>query len=90
MLTVGRLSGTLFTLTLVLTFFTWGEVFSLFRRSSATTSARSRATSNYGVMYSAKGVAAIIGGGVAAMLYERFGVDGLCFTAALSSPLARR
>ena len=29
-LTVGRLSGTLFTVTLVLTFFTWGEVFSLF------------------------------------------------------------
>ena len=29
-LTVGRLSGPLFSLTLVLTFFTWGEVFSLF------------------------------------------------------------
>ncbi len=39
-LTIGRVSGSLFTLTLVLTFLTWGETFSLFRRSSAITTAR--------------------------------------------------
>src|SRR5258705_470319 len=65
-LTVGRLSGTLFTLTLVLTFFTWGEVFSLFPSIVGDYFGTRSATSNYGVMYSAKGVAAIIGGGLAA------------------------
>ena len=39
-LTVGQWSGTLFTITLVLTFFTWGEIFSLFPSSSRTTTAR--------------------------------------------------
>jgi MFS family permease len=78
-LTVGRLSGTLFTLTLVLTFFTWGEVFSLFPSIVGDYFGTKSATSNYGVMYSAKGVAAIIGGGVAAMLYERFGTWTACF-----------
>jgi OFA family oxalate/formate antiporter-like MFS transporter len=78
-LTVGRLSGTLFTLTLVLTFFTWGEVFSLFPSIVGDYFGTKYATSNYGVMYSAKGVAAIIGGGLAAMLYERFGTWTACF-----------
>ena len=31
------------------------------------------ATSNYGVLYSAKGVASIIGGWLAALLFERLG-----------------
>jgi MFS family permease len=78
-LTVGRLSGTLFTLTLVLTFFTWGEVFSLFPSIVGDYFGTRSATSNYGVMYSAKGVSAIIGGGLAAMLYERFGTWTACF-----------
>jgi OFA family oxalate/formate antiporter-like MFS transporter len=78
-LTVGRLSGTLFTVTLVLTFFTWGEVFSLFPSIVGDYFGTKYATSNYGVMYSAKGVAAIIGGGLAAMLYERFGTWTACF-----------
>jgi OFA family oxalate/formate antiporter-like MFS transporter len=72
-LTVGRLSGTLFTVTLVLTFFTWGEVFSLFPSILGDYYGTRHATSNYGALYTAKGVASIIGGGVAAVLYERFG-----------------
>jgi OFA family oxalate/formate antiporter-like MFS transporter len=72
-LTVGRLSGTLFTITLVLTFFTWGEVFSLFPSILGDYYGARHATSNYGVLYSAKGVASILGGGLGAMLYERFG-----------------
>jgi OFA family oxalate/formate antiporter-like MFS transporter len=78
-LTIGRLSGTLFTVTLVLTFFTWGEVFSLFPSILGDYFGPRYATSNYGVLYSAKGVASIIGGGVAAMLYERFGTWSACF-----------
>ena len=37
--TVGRVSGTWFTVTLVLTFFTWGEIYRCSPRSSPTTSA---------------------------------------------------
>ena len=78
-LTVGRLSGTLFTVTLVATFFTWGEIFSLFPSLCADYFGTRSATANYGVLYSAKGVAAIIGAGVAAMLFERFGTWTACF-----------
>ena len=78
-LTLGRVSGTLFTITLVLTFFTWGEVFSLFPSLVADYYGTANATANYGVMYSAKGVASIIGGGVAALLFERFGTWTACF-----------
>jgi OFA family oxalate/formate antiporter-like MFS transporter len=72
-LTLGRLSGGWFALTLVLTFFTWGEVFSLFPSVAADYFGTRHATSNYAVLYTAKGVAAIIGGGLAALLSERFG-----------------
>ena len=78
-LTLGRVSGTLFTITLVATFFTWGEVFSLFPSLVADYYGTANATGNYGVMYSAKGVASIIGGGVAALLFERFGTWTACF-----------
>ncbi|MDR1989361.1 MAG: oxalate/formate MFS antiporter [Acidobacteriaceae bacterium] len=78
-LTVGRFSGTLFTVTLVLTFFTWGEVFSLFPSVVADYYGVRHATANYGVMYSAKGLASIIGGGLAALLFEHFGTWTACF-----------
>jgi OFA family oxalate/formate antiporter-like MFS transporter len=78
-LTVGRLSGTLFAVTLVATFFTWGEVFSLFPSLVADYFGTKSATANYGVMYSAKGVSSIIAGGIAAMLFEKFGSWTACF-----------
>ena len=78
-LTLGRLSGTLFTVTLVLTFFTWGEVFSLFPSILGDYYGTRHATSNYGVLYSAKGVASIIAGVIAAALYERLGTWSACF-----------
>src|SRR5262249_33358830 len=71
-LTLGRTSATMFTITLVLTFFTWGEVFSLFPATLGDYFGTKFATSNYGLLYSAKGLSAVIGGGVAAMIYERF------------------
>src|SRR2546428_4037720 len=87
-LTIGRLSGGLFTLSLVLVFFTWGEVFSLFPAITADYFGSRYATSNYGFVYSAKGVASILGGVVAALLYERFGSWTARFyrSAALSLP----
>ena len=78
-LTIGRLSGPLFTITLVLVFLTWGEVFSLFPALLGDYYGARHATSNYGVLYSAKGVASIIGGGTAALLYEQFGSWDACF-----------
>jgi OFA family oxalate/formate antiporter-like MFS transporter len=78
-LTVGRISGTLFAVTLVLTFFTWGEIFSLFPSVVADYYGQKHATANYGLMYSAKGVSSIIAGGIAALLYERFGSWAACF-----------
>jgi OFA family oxalate/formate antiporter-like MFS transporter len=77
-LTLGRTSATWFTITLVAVFFTWGETFSLFPALTADYYGTKSATANYGVMYSAKGVASIIGGGVAALLFERFGSWSAC------------
>ena len=74
----GRQSGTLFTVTLIFTFFTWGEVFSLFPSLVADYYGTRYATANYGVLYSGKGVASIIGSGVAALLFERFGSWSAC------------
>jgi OFA family oxalate/formate antiporter-like MFS transporter len=72
-MTLGRLSGTWFAITLVLTFFTWGEIFSLFPATVGDYFGARHATSNYAFLYSAKGVASIIAGGTAALLFERFG-----------------
>ncbi len=69
----GQASEILFAVTLILVFFTWGEVFSLFPSITGDYFGTRNSTSNYGLMYSAKGIAAIIGGGVAAVLYEQFG-----------------
>jgi OFA family oxalate/formate antiporter-like MFS transporter len=76
---LGRYSGTMFTVTLVLTYFTWGEVFSLFPPTAADYFGARNATSNYSFLYTAKGVASIIGGGLSAMLFERFGSWSACF-----------
>ncbi len=72
-LVVGRWSGTMFTVTLILTFFTYGEVFSLFPSLVGDYFGAAHASSNYSFMYSAKGIASIIAGGLAAVLFERFG-----------------
>ena len=78
-LSLGKLSNAWFTFTLVLSYFTWGEVFSLFPSIVGDYYGTRHATSNYGVMYSAKGVASIIAGGASAMLYERFGTWSAAF-----------
>jgi OFA family oxalate/formate antiporter-like MFS transporter len=87
-LTIGRISGTFFAVTLVLVFFTWGEVFSLFPSLLCDYFGSRHTTSNYGVLYSAKGVASIIGGGAAAMLYEQFGSWDACFYGSAALALA--
>jgi OFA family oxalate/formate antiporter-like MFS transporter len=70
---VGRVSSTSFALTLVFVYFTWGEIYSIFPSMLADYFGSRHATSNYGLLYSAKGAASIVGGGLAALLFERFG-----------------
>jgi MFS transporter, OFA family, oxalate/formate antiporter len=70
---LGQRSGGWFAFTLVLVYFTWGEIYSLFPSMSADYFGTRAATSNYSVLYTAKGVASIIGGWVGAILYEQSG-----------------
>jgi OFA family oxalate/formate antiporter-like MFS transporter len=71
-LTIGKLSGTLFIISLALVFFTWGEVYVLFPSATADYFGSKNASSNYGFMYSTKGVAAV-GGFIAALIFENTG-----------------
>jgi OFA family oxalate/formate antiporter-like MFS transporter len=71
--TLGQASGAWFVATLVAVYFTWGQVYSLFPSMSGDYFGTTHATSNYAVLYTAKGVASIIGGWVGALLYEQSG-----------------
>ena len=78
-LALGQISGTLFAFTLVLVYFTWGEIYSLFPATAGDYFGTRHATSNYGVLYTAKGVASIVGGYIGALLYEQFGTWSVGF-----------
>jgi len=86
MLKFGRTSGNLFILTMVSVFFTWGSMFALFPAIVGDYYGPQNATSNYGFLYTAKGVASIGGGGIAATLYVKYGSWDAAFyiTAALT------
>ena len=71
--TLGQLSSAWFAATLVAVYFTWGQIYSLFPSTSGDYFGTKHATSNYAVLYTAKGVASIIGGYAAALLYEQSG-----------------
>jgi len=70
---IGQQSAALFAFTLVMVYFTWGEIYSLFPATSADYFGTRHATSNYAVLYTAKGTAAIMGGWVGALLFEQSG-----------------
>ena len=71
---LGSTSAFWFTTTLVLVYFTWGEIYSLFPSASADYFGTTHATSNYAVLYTAKGVATAIGAlGLGAFLYQQTG-----------------
>jgi len=69
-LVLGQISGGWFAVTLVLVYFTWGEIYSLFPATSADYFGTRHATSNYAVLYTAKGLASIFGGWFGALLFE--------------------
>jgi len=76
---LGKQSGGWFSFTLVLVYFTWGQIYSLFPAVSGDYFGSKHATSNYAVLYSAKGVASIIGAYFGASLFEKLGNWNLPF-----------
>jgi OFA family oxalate/formate antiporter-like MFS transporter len=72
-LTLGRRSSLWFIVCLVLVYFTWGEIYSLFPATCADYFGSACASSNYSFLYSSKGTASIVGGWVAATLFEKTG-----------------
>jgi MFS transporter, OFA family, oxalate/formate antiporter len=76
---LGQRSGGWFAFTLVLVYFTWGQIYSLFPAVSGDYFGSKHATSNYAVLYTAKGVASIIGAYFGASLFERLGNWSLPF-----------
>jgi MFS transporter, OFA family, oxalate/formate antiporter len=71
--TLGRSSGLLFTIALVLTFFTWGEIYALFPSTLGDYFGSRHATSNYAFLYTAKGVAAFLGAYLGTRLVQKTG-----------------
>jgi MFS transporter, OFA family, oxalate/formate antiporter len=78
-LTLGRRSGAWFIVCLALVFFTWGEIYSLFPSAAADFFGADNISSNYSFLYSSKGVASVIGGGLAAVAFERIGTWNAVF-----------
>jgi OFA family oxalate/formate antiporter-like MFS transporter len=72
-LTLGRTSSTGFTVCMLAVFFTWGSMFALFPAIVGDFYGARNATSNYGFLYTAKGVASVIGIGIGTMVYEKSG-----------------
>ena len=92
-MTLGAMSTTMFMVSLAMAYFTWGEVYVLFPSVAADFFGAKNASSNYSFLYSTKGVASIVAGGLAAQLFEKtgtwnavfYGSAGLAFCAALLS-----
>jgi OFA family oxalate/formate antiporter-like MFS transporter len=65
-----RDNAVLFVLLSGVVFFGWGEIFSLFPSTLTDTFGPRHATTNYGLLYMAQGVGSILGGPLAALLYQ--------------------
>ena len=78
--TVGRSSPFWFITTLLATYFTWGEIYALFPAALTDYFGTRHATSNNCVLYTSKGVASIVAGGLAARLFEQYGTWRPAFT----------
>jgi len=78
-LRVGRNSPVGFIVCLAIVFFTWGEIYSIFPATAADFFGGRNASSNYSFLYSAKGMASILAGGLAAQLFEKTGTWTVVF-----------
>jgi OFA family oxalate/formate antiporter-like MFS transporter len=82
--TVGRRGDAWFVIAMALLFLTWGEVYVLFPAVLADRFGARHAASNYSFLYSTKGVASILAGGLAALLFEKTGTwDGVFYSSAV-------
>ena len=86
-----RADPVLFVLLSGLVFFGWGEIFSLFPSTLTDTFGTVHATKNYGFLYIAQGIGAILGGPMASLLHDATGswtpVFGLAIAADLLTAL---
>ena len=71
--TLGRQGNVWFVVTMALVFLTWGELYVLFPAVLADMFGARHAASNYSFLYSTKGLASILAGGLAAQLFEKTG-----------------
>ncbi|MHB1652991.1 MAG: oxalate/formate MFS antiporter [Desulfitobacteriaceae bacterium] len=78
-------NNVLYVILLALIMFTWGEIFALFPTVNVDVFGATYAASNYGFLYSAKGIASILGGGLGAYLASKFGWNVVFWVAALFS-----
>lgn len=69
---LGLSRGGWFIVDMIAVYFTWGSMFALFPAIIGDYFGASNATSNYGFLYTAKGVASIFGGGIAAALFTKY------------------
>ncbi|KXG78397.1 Oxalate:formate antiporter [Fervidicola ferrireducens] len=81
-------SPAMFVFLFALIMFTWGELYALFPAVNADIFGTKYAATNYGFMYSAKGVGGIIGSYVAALIAQFSGWSPVFFTGAAMSALA--
>jgi MFS transporter, OFA family, oxalate/formate antiporter len=68
-----------FIICLAVVFFTYGEIYSIFPAASADFFGGRNASSNYSFLYSSKGMASILAGWVAALLFEKTGTWTVVF-----------
>ena len=74
-----RGSDTFFIVCMAMVYFSWGEIYVLFPSLTADIFGSRNASANYGFLYSTKGVASIVGGGLAAILFEKTGSWSVVF-----------
>ncbi len=77
----------LFVLLSGLVFFGWGEIFSLFPATLTDTFGATHATKNYGCLYIAQGIGAILGGPMASLLHDGTGSWSPVFGLAIGADL---
>src|SRR5262249_54581150 len=71
--TLGRQGDAIWVALIVLVFLTWGELYALFPTVLADLYGSKNSAGNYAFLYSAKGFAALLGGGLATNLFEATG-----------------
>jgi OFA family oxalate/formate antiporter-like MFS transporter len=71
--TLGRTSEIWFVALMAMVFFTWGELHTLFPAVLADIFGARNSSANYSILYTTKGVSAIVAGGLAATLFEKTG-----------------